>query len=731
MSTAPSLRSPISQLLSRMSLREKIGQMTQVALESLAASRQRPGSAFSFDRRALRRAVGEYAVGSVLNVADQAFPASRWRQVIGEIQEVALKETRQGIPVLFGIDSVHGANYTLEGTIFPHNLGLAATWNPDLARRCATVAARQTLASGIPWTFAPVLDLGRQPLWSRFTETFGEDVLLARRMGGATVEGLQTSGKLAACAKHFVGYGVPATGKDRTPAYIPEHFLREYYLPPFEAAFQAGVDTVMVNSGEINGRPVHASKELLHDLLRVELGFQGVVVTDWMDVKRLHTIHRVASSLKEAVRLAVEAGIDMSMTPHSLEFCDLLQELVEEGRVAEERINRSADRILTLKGKLGLFDEPLAGNLDNLSAEGDRTTALEAARQAVVLLRNQGILPLQGSPRVLLTGPGSDSLPALHGPWSYTWQGLDEQAYPDGLQTLRAALQDFLGDRLVHRPGCGFQGQAQIEASVDALRQADLAVCCLAEEPSVEKPGDIEELSFPAVQLRLAEALLETGKPVVLIVLACRPRLFSEVAERAQAVLWAGYPGATGAQALSEILTGRSAPCGRLPFTYPRSSGSLLTYDHKNSEKEDIHLGMKAFNPLFQFGQGLTYTEFDYCDLRVGVDGLETSHQEVVELRPGQQVSLSLTVKNSGSREGCEVVQLYVRDLYASLTPPARRLKDFRRLSLEPGSSQEVTFALHKRDFSFVHADNIRRTEAGDFEVLVGPFIFNLRLLNS
>ncbi|HSR66990.1 MAG TPA: glycoside hydrolase family 3 N-terminal domain-containing protein [Acidobacteriota bacterium] len=702
-----------------MTLREKVGQMTQVSLESLASSRERQGSQFRFDRQALQRAVGEYAVGSVLNVADQALSASRWREVIGEIQETASQGTRLGIPVLFGIDSVHGANYTREATLFPHNLGLAACWNPDLVRRCSSIAARQTLASGIPWSFAPVLDVGRQPLWSRMVETYGEDVLLATRLGVAAVAGLQSGGRLAGCAKHFVGYSMPATGKDRTPAYIPKHVLREYFLPPFQAAIGAGVATIMVNSGEISGTPAHACKWLLNDLLRHEMGFKGVVVTDWMDVMRLHTIHRVAPTLKEAVRLAVEAGIDISMTPHRLDFCDLLIELVEEEAISQERIDQSVRRILMLKHGLGLFDNSVAGSLQDLHQEGDRKTALEAARESAVLLRNWGVLPLDAETRVLLTGPGADSLPALFGPWSYTWQGREETAFPAGLKTLRQAMAESIEERLIYRPGCGFRGAPQIEQALQGLEQADVAVCCLAERSAVEKPGDIEDLSFPRPQLQLAEALLNSGKPVILLVTAGRPRLFTEVAERAQAVLWAGYPGSAGAQALVEILLGQVSPSGRLPFTYPRSSGSLFTYDHKNSEKEDIHLGMKAFNPLFQFGQGLTYTDFEYSNLSLDRD----------KMKSGEEVRVSVDVKNVGGRAGTEVVQLYVSDLYASLTPPCMRLRDFRKLPLDAGEQETLTFRLTHDDLAFVHRDGNRRAEAGDFEVRIGPLSERFRLI--
>ena len=703
-------------LLARMTLQEKIGQMTQVTLAAIVRPGVGDGSPPRLDPQRLRRAVVEFGVGSVLNVSDRACTFEQWRSLVGEILRTAAEETRLGIPILYGIDSVHGANYTLGATLFPHNLGLAATWAPDLVEGCAAAAALETRASGIPWAFAPVLDLGRQALWSRFTETFGEDVHLASVMGKACIQGLQGGSlrdpaRVAACAKHFIGYSRPNSGKDRTPAWIPEHALRELFLPPFESAVKAGVRTIMVNSGEVNGVPTHADRRLLTGVLREELGFEGVLVSDWEDIIRLKRVHHVASSFKEAVRMAIEAGIDMSMTPNTLTFCEALNDLVQEGVIAESRVDQSVMRILRLKLDLGLFESShsspgLAGAA--LRSESVRLS-LQAARESLVLLKNEGdLLPLVSDSRILTCGPGADSIPALHGPWSYTWQGADESAYPAQLDTVFESLSRTAGgSRVIHVPGTGFDDEIDIRLAVEAAGSVDVVLLCLAEPLSVEKPGDIGDLRLPKAQLDLGRALMGVGTPVVLAVLAGRPRLVEDLVEGASAVLWAGYPGPQGGRALAEVLFGAEEPGGRLPFTYPREPASLWTYDHKHSEREDVRLGMDAYQPLFEFGAGFGYTRFEYSGLEVGT-------------LPGQGIEVRVCVRNIGDRAGGETVQLFVADLYASLTPPVRRLKRFRKLHLEAGQRESLEFVLDRRELSFVGLDNQWRFEPGEFRVEVG-----------
>lgn len=536
----------------------------------------------------------------------------------------------------------------------------------------------------------------------------------AGAMAAANIEGqqgddLSSYRSVAACAKHFLGYSVPWSGKDRTPAYIGEIQLRDTHLPPFRDAVEAGVATVMVNSGEVDGVPVHASRKLLTDMLRGELGFEGVVVTDWADIKTLHERHRVAANEKEATRQAVLAGIDVSMVPLDTSFADYVVELVEEGALSESRIDQSVRRVLRLKFELGLFDDPLGpGSLvEDVGSDEADAASLESAREGLVLLRNaDDLLPISEGSKILVTGPTADALTPVYGSWSYTWQGDEPKLYPDTPTVLDEIRDRFGRANVTYSAGATLTEGVNIEATARKAEEADVVVLCLGEEASTEKPGDIVDLGMPSAQIDLARAVLETGTPVVLVLIENRPRIFNEVQAGVEAILWAGQPGPFGPQAIAEVLAGDVNPSGKLPFTYPRHPGSLITYDRKTTEDYAVDFSMNAFTPLFEFGDGLSYTTFEYEDLNVR--------------QAGGGLEASVTVRNTGDRAGKEAVLAFVRDEYASVTPHHRRLKAFEKIELEPGASRRVTFDIPREDLTLINRDLERVFEPGAFTVEVG-----------
>ncbi|HUF10462.1 MAG TPA: glycoside hydrolase family 3 N-terminal domain-containing protein [Rhodothermales bacterium] len=706
----------ISMILTDMNLAEKVGQMTQVALSAISV----PGRE-EIDPERLRETLVEHHVGSIFNVWSTALAPEEWHEVIATIQEVALLETRLGIPVIYGIDSVHGAGYVYGATLFPHNLGVAASWDPLLAEEIATLNARETAACGIRWVFAPVLDLGRQPLWSRFVETFGEDVHLATVMARAAANGYaRLSDVTAACGKHFLGYGAPRTGHDRTAAAIPENELRDLFVPPFEAAISTDIPSIMVNSGVLNGEAVHASRRLLTGLLRDELGFSGVIVSDWEDVIKLHTVHRVAESEKEAVRIAVEAGIDVSMTPHTLSFAKHLCKLVEEGKITEERIDDSVRRILRLKHRLGLFDHPFPDpeEIAQIGTKAAIHLSYTTAVSSVTLLKNDGeLLPLRDGVNLLVAGPAADSVAALHGPWSYTWQGADEDAYPEDARTLADDLAAGFGsEHVTHCKGIDWDADVDSDEAVEAARDADVVVLCLGEAPSVEKPGDIDDLSMGEIQIEFARRIAETGTPIVLVLLQDRPRIVNEIEGLCDAIVLAYRPGAEGGRAIAAVLAGAENPSAKLPFTYPNHPNGLVAYDHLQSETLGRGFGILAepdrhvFESQYPFGFGLSYTSFSYSNLKV----------RPAVVAGGGEVAVTVDVSNTGSRPGREVVQLYLSDEFASVPPPVRRLKGFQSVHLGPGERRTVSFNLPADSLAFAGPDGSRRLEAGRFKVEIG-----------
>ncbi len=699
----------INELLKKMTLEEKVGQMTQITLGAYS-TRKDENSKIKLDINKLKEGIIKYHVGSILNTGGAANSLEEWYKIITTIEDIAVNQTRLKIPVLYGIDAIHGTNYTKGATIFPHSIALAASRNRDLVRKSAEITAYETKASGIPWDFNPVLGLGRQPLWPRFFETFGEDVYLTKEMGKNYVEGLQNSALaknsgVLACMKHYMGYSVPLNGKDRTPAWIPERQLRELFLPPFAEAVKAGALTVMINSSEINGIPTHSNYHIITEILKKELGFKGFVVSDWEDIKRLYDRDRVADSPKEAVRMAVMAGVDMSMVPYDYSFYNYLLELVKEGSVPESRIDDAVRRILRAKFASGIFENPFPDKslAKRVGSNEFDNVNLKAAEESIILLKNNGnILPVQKSKRIFVTGPTANKLSVLNGGWTYTWQGNNESLYPKDKGTIYSALKNEFGDKNVtYVPGAGYNTVGNMTLALDRARKADVIVLCLGENPYCETPGNIDNLELPDAQLKYASELAKTGKPIILVLAEGRPRVFHPISKKMGAIVLGMLPGMEGGRAIAEVISGKINPSGKLPFTYPKSVNGFTPYDYKPIENFD---GNK-FECEFPFGHGLSYTDFMYSKLKI--NGTEFGINDTIYV--------SVNVKNIGERVGKEAVELYVTDLFGSVSRPNKELKGFEKISLNPGENKNVNFILPVSNLSFIGRDNGRVVEPGDF----------------
>ena len=729
----------VEELLARMTLAEKVGQMAQLTVEPFVVADDAGG--FSLDTALLREAIVDYGVGSLLNVPlSESQPPRIWSSFIGEIQRIATDETRLGIPVIYGVDQVHGGTYTLGSTLFPQQIALAATWNPAHARRMGEITAYEMRACNIPWNFAPILDLGADPRFPRQYEGFGEDPYLGSVLGRELVKGQEGDANdvdhpehVATCLKHFLGYSVPASGKDRTPANIPWNALMEYHLPAFRAALDAGARSVMVNSGIIDNCPVHASRRILTGLLRDELGFDGVVVTDYEDLEKLHARDHLAATSKEAVRLGIDAGIDMAMIPIDYRgFCRDLRELVEEGAVSEARIDESVRRILKLKFELGLFERPntLPADYPLYGCEEHRRASYAAAAEAVTLLKNDGaLLPLDSAAgrKILVCGPNAESRRALCGGWTVTWQGHGIERHPKLCKTLAEALAERFGARNVEViPGVSYrphesrydtEHRDRFDEAVAAARRADVVVLCLGENSYCEKPGDLNDLALDPLQTELAERIAAAGKPVVLVLAEGRPRLISRFSARIPAIVQSYLPGPQGADAVADVLAGKVNPSGKLPYTYPAYPNSLAVYCHKYADEQrntDATYAYESdYNPEFVFGHGLSYTSFAYSGAQL--------------TREGDDIVIAVDVANTGDRAGREVVQLYSRDLYASLIPDVRRLRRFGAVELLPGQTRTVEFRLTTDDLAFYGLDNRRIVEPGEFLFEIGASSADIR----
>lgn len=729
----------VESLLEQMTLEEKVGQMTQVTLEFVSKGEgYKMEQPHHLDPEKLENVLVNHHVGSVLNCAGQPHTPERWHELISEIQDYAAK-TRLKIPVLYGIDAIHGVNYTIGATLYPQEVGLAASWNPELVKAAAKMTAYETRASGIPWTFSPTLDLGVNPEWPRLWESFGEDPYLMQVMGVAMTEGYQGDDvghheRIAACLKHYIGYGAPVSGKDRTPAWIPENILREYFLPPFKAAIDAGALSIMINSGEVNGEAVHASHFLLTTLLRDELGFKGVAVTDWYDIWNLVERHHVAADRRTAVKMAIDAGVDMAMVPLDLEFSQHLVDLVNAGEISMERIDLSVRRILRMKKQLGLFDTPLTtpDAYPDFGSAKHRQLAYDLAAESITLLKNQNdLLPLNKATKILVAGPNAHSMRSLNGGWSYTWQGERTDEFTEAHMTLLEAVQDRFGKEQVNYvPGVQYKktGAYHEDELIDlkaldaAARQADVLLLCVGENSYTEKPGDLKSMELSYNQQELVRAALATQKPVILVLNEGRPRIIGDTAEGLAAVLQIYLPGNSGGEALADVLMGKVNPSGKLPYTYPRHSNELVPYYHKYSEASPHNDGNEYaepfFNPQWEFGYGLSYSSFEY-------DMLET---DKASYALNDTIALSVNLSNTGSLPGKEVVQLYSSDLVASLTPSVKRLRAFDKVRLEAGEQRKIHFTLAVQDLAFVGNDMKWKVEAGAFELSVGKQKVQIRV---
>ena len=727
----------MEQLLQRMTLDEKIGQMLQLNIDGLGKGK---GDDFILDEEKLHETIAVYKVGSILNTPGPvAMSTKRWQELVSRIQEVSMKEI--GIPCLYGLDMNHGASYTLGATFFPQNINMGATFNPALTLEAGRITAYETRASDCPWTFSPTVDLSRDPRWPRVWENYGEDALVNAVMGSAAVRGFQGDDRehidafhIAACGKHYLGYGSPRTGKDRTPAYMPENELREKCFAPYKAMVEAGMLSIMVNSGSVNGQPIHASHKYLTEWLKEGLNWDGMIVTDWSDINNLYKREHVARDKKDAIRIAINAGIDMSMDPYDLQFCTLLKELVLEGKVSQSRIDDAVRRILLLKYRLGLFDQPNTGKgkaYADFGSEKSAKVALQAAEESIILLKNESnLLPLaplssgEGSGmRLLVTGPNANQMRCLNGGWSYTWQGNLTDRYAQQYNTIYEALSNRFGSSNVvleqgvtYVPEGAYQEEeaSRIDEAVRAAQNVDVIIACVGENSYTETVGNLSDLALSENQRRLVKALAQTGKPIILVLNEGRPRLVNDLEPLCQAVIDILLPGNYGADALARLLAGDANFSGRLPYTYPRNSADLATYDYRVSEHCERMAGAYDYdatvNVQWPFGYGLSYTTFAYSNMRI--DKPRFSKDDIL--------TVSIDVTNTGNREGKESVMLYSTDLVASLTPENRRLRAFEKVSLQPQETRTVTFRLPAKDLSFVGADGQWVLEEGDFRLTIG-----------
>lgn len=726
----PALEKEVDRIVSGMTLEQKIGQMCEVTIDVIAPDRR--DAEFRADKDKLDRLMKDYFVGSVLNVPfGQAQTVDVWHRLVADVQEASMKYI--GIPDIYGVDQIHGTTYTAGGTLFPQEVNMAASFNRPLVRRAGEISAYETRAGSIPWTYAPVMDLMRNPSWSRVWESFGEDVYLNGTMAAELVKGYQGDnpndiGKynVASCAKHYLAYGASSSGKDRTPAIVAENDLREKYFEPFKMAVEAGALSVMVNSGHINGVPVHASHELLTGWLKDGLNWDGMIVTDWADIHNLYKRDHVAEDYKKAIEMSINAGVDMSMTPYDVEFCTLLKELVKEGRVAQSRVDDAARRIIRLKLRCNLWKMPVTDPKDYplFGSRQHADVALELARQSEVLLKNDGVLPLDRNKKILVTGPNANSIRSLNGGWSYTWQGTDDKKYTAAYNTIFKALSNKLGEKnVVYCPGMVYDEKGHwsaekdidIDAAVKAASGVDVIVVCVGENSYCETPGNLDELTISEKQSDLVKALAKTGKPVVLVINSGRPRIIRGIEPLASAVVDVMLPGNYGGDALADLLAGDANFSARLPFTYPKFTNSLTTYDYKPSEFVATMDGAYNYDAKvdaqWEFGSGMSYTTYSYSNLAV----------DKTAFRAGETLTVTVDVKNTGDREGMEPVLLFSSDVTAtSITPDIKRLRAYDKVSLKPGETKTVTFSLPVNRLAYVDSDLKWRLEAGDFILRCG-----------
>ena len=725
----PKIEAQVEQTLKKLTLEEKIGQMMELVTDLFGANDK--NGVFYIDEHKTDSILSRYKIGSILNAPNTCAPtAKQWEKYISQIQKISMK--RIGIPCVFGLDQNHGSTYTQGGTLFPQNINVAATFNREIARRSAEATAYETRAVSIPWTYSPTVDLGRDARWPRIWENFGEDCYLSSEMGKAMVYGFQGEDPnnidqyhIATSMKHFMGYGVPWTGKDRTPAYISPADLREKHFAPFLAGLQAGALTVMVNSASVNGVPMHANKEFLTGWLKEETGWDGVLITDWADINNLYTREMVAKDKKDALRIAINAGIDMIMEPYSCDACGYLVELVKEGKIPMSRIDDACRRVLRMKYRLDLFKNPTQKlkNYPKFGGEEFAKLALEGATESMVLLKNEGnILPLQHGKKILLTGPNANQMRCLDGGWSYTWQGHRADEFAGKYNTIYEAFCNVYGkENVILNQGVTYnekgkyweENEPQIQGAVAAAKDADIIVACIGENSYTETPGNLTDLWLSENQRNLVKALAQTGKPVILVLNEGRPRLIADIEPLAQGIVNILIPGNMGGDALANLVSGKSNFSGKMPYTYPKEINSLANYDFKKSEEVGTMEGAYDYNAKITqqwgFGYGLSYTSYKYSNLKVSQS----------DFRHGDIIKVSVDVKNTGKVAGKESVLLFSSDLIASMVPDGRRLRAFDKVELQPGETKTMIFELKADDLAFVGWNGKWRLEEGDFKLMI------------
>ena len=725
----PKIEAQVEQTLKKLTLEEKIGQMMELVTDLFGANDK--NGVFYIDEHKTDSILSRYKIGSILNAPNTCAPtAKQWEKYIAQIQKISMK--RIGIPCVFGLDQNHGSTYTQGGTLFPQNINVAATFNREIARRSAEATAYETRAVSVPWTYSPTVDLGRDARWPRIWENFGEDCYLSSEMGKAMVYGFQGEDPnnidqyhIATSMKHFMGYGVPWTGKDRTPAYISPADLREKHFAPFLAGLQAGALTVMVNSASVNGMPMHANKDILTGWLKEETGWDGVLITDWADINNLYTREMVAKDKKDALRIAINAGIDMIMEPYSCDACGYLIELVKEGKIPMSRIDDACRRVLRMKYRLDLFKNPTQKlkNYPKFGGEEFAKLALEGATESMVLLKNEGnILPLQHGKKILLTGPNANQMRCLDGGWSYTWQGHRADEFAGKYNTIYEAFCNEYGkENVILNQGVTYnekgkyweENEPQIQGAVDAAKNVDVIVACIGENSYTETPGNLTDLWLSENQRNLVKELAKTGKPVVLVLNEGRPRLIADIEPLAQGIIDILIPGNMGGDALVGLVSGKSNFSGKMPYTYPKEINSLANYDFKKSEEVGTMEGAYDYNAKITqqwgFGYGLSYTSYKYSNLKVSQS----------DFRHGDIIKVSVDVKNTGKVAGKESVFLFSSDLIASMVPDGRRLRAFDKVELQPGETKTMTFELKADDLAFVDWNGKWRLEEGDFKLMI------------
>ena len=730
----PVIEAHIQKWLKKMTLEEKIGQMCEITIDVVSDFEASKKNGFTLNPAMLDTVIGKYKVGSLLNVPlSVAQKKEKWAEAIKQIQDLSMKEI--GIPCIYGVDQIHGTTYTLDGTMFPQGINMGAAFNRELTEKAAAISAYETKAGCIPWTYAPVVDLGRDPRWSRMWENYGEDCYVNAEMGKASVRGFQGSDpnhigeyNVAACMKHYMGYGVPVSGKDRTPSSISRSDMREKHFAPFLAAIRQGALSVMVNSGVDNGIPFHANRELLTEWLKEDLNWDGMIVTDWADINNLCTRDHIAATKKEAVKIAINAGIDMSMVPYEVSFCDYLKELVQEGEVPMSRIDDAVARVLRLKYRLGLFENPYwdIKKYNKFGSEEFARVALQAAEESEVLLKNEGnILPLAKGTKILLAGPNANSMRCLNGGWSYSWQGHLADQCAGAYNTIYESLCNKYGkEKIIYEPGVTYapykndnwweENQPEIEKSVAAASRADVIIACIGENSYCETPGNLTNLTMSENQRNLVKALAATGKPVILILNQGRPRIINDIVPLAKAIVNVMLPSNYGGDALANQLAGDANFSGKMPFTYPKHINALANYDYKPCENMGQMGGNYNYDSVmdvqWEFGFGLSYTTYSYSNLKV--DKTSFTADDVL--------TVSVDVTNTGKVAGKESVLLYSKDLVASSTPDNIRLRNFEKIELNPGETKTVTMQLKGSDLAFVGYDGKWRLEKGDFKLKCG-----------